>query len=278
MAWGRIDDGHWRHRKVADLDDDMRKPCLATYWLAISWCNDHRTDGRVTQAGLRQIDGTTAEADELVRVNLWERDGKAYRVHDFLDFNKSREQLEQESVQRTMAGHAGAAARWPSHGKSHGTSLSKSHGTVPSEMDGGSDAPYPVSRIPVSPEPTLAREGLPNIDDEAREFLEGLTGRPILTAGPKQLAEYDRQLSDHGKAAVTEAYSAIAKTMKSPTARQLVWSALRVLEPFAKPEDIRRVEAAEREAEARRSSGRAVEATRRYLAELRGDPDQKGAA
>ena len=88
MPWGRIDDGHWRHRKVAKLDDDLRKPCLALFWLAVSWANDHGTDGHISSTGLRQLDGTREEADELVRVGLWERDGKAYRIHDFLDFNK----------------------------------------------------------------------------------------------------------------------------------------------------------------------------------------------
>lgn len=273
MAWGRIDDGHWRHRKVAALNDDMRKPCIALFWLAVSWANDHGTDGRVTRTGLRQLDGTTAEADELVRVGLWDKDDKGYAIHDFLDFNKSQEQLAAEKAQRTMAGTAGAAAKWSrgeSHGKSLGTSLGKSSHEMPSEMHGEMDAPYPVSRTPVSPEPApLAREGLPHIDDEAVRFLEGLTGRPVLTAGQKQLTEYDRQIETHGLANVITAYRKVAKTMRgTPQARQVIWSALRVLEPFVSSTDLKKLEAEDRQDEEERARQNRLEATRRRIKEM----------
>jgi hypothetical protein len=270
MVWGRIDDGHWRHRKVAALDDDLRKGCVCLFWLAVSWANDQGTDGRVSLTGLRQLDGTAAEADELVRVGLWERDGRAYRIHDFLDFNKSQEQIAADKAQRTAAGAAGAAARWHSdsgpHSESHGASP---HGT-PSEMhggvDGGTDAPYPVSRNPYDPTP-IARDGLPHIDAEATTFLEGLTGRPISVAGPKQLTEYDRQIEAHGLSAVIAAYNRVAKSLKPhPQARQLVWSALRVLEPFVLPGDLREASARERAEEEARAHQARVEATRRRTA------------
>lgn len=275
MPWGRIDDAHWRHRKVAMLDDDLRKPCLALFWLAVSWSNDHGTDGHVSATGLRQLDGTREEADELVRVGLWDRDGKSYRIHDFLDFNKSQAQLAMEKAQRTMAGAAGAAARWSSDGESHGTSHGKSPHEPPSEvlseMHGELDAPYPVSRTPVIPVPAPpARDGLPHIDDEAVRFIEGLTGKPIVAAGHKQLAEYDRQIEAHGLAAVVAAYSKVARPMKSPTARQVIWSALRILEPFVSPQDVRRMEEAERADEEQRAHRNRLDATRRRIAEYQG--------
>lgn len=275
MPWGRIDDAHWRHRKVAALDDALRKPCLALFWLAVSWANDNRTDGAVSATGIRQLDGTKEEAEELVRVGLWERDGRGYRIHDFLDFNKSQAQLANEKAQRTMAGHAGAAARWSNDGEPHGKSPHEMPSEMPSEMhgelDGGGDAPYPVSRTPVLPAPApLSRDGLPHIDDEARTFLEGMTGKPILTAGPKQLDEYDRQIEQHGLPAVVAAYQKVAKTMRHPTARQLVWSALRVLEPFATPTDIRKLEEKDREDESERAHRQRLEATQRRIRELRG--------
>jgi hypothetical protein len=271
MPWGRIDDAHWRHRKVAALDDALRKPCLALFWLAVSWANDNRTDGAVSATGIRQLDGTKEEAEELVRVGLWERDGRGYRIHDFLDFNKSQAQLAHEKAQRTMAGHAGAAARWSSDGETHGKSPHDMHGGVHGETDGGGDAPYPVSRTPVLPAPApLSRDGLPHLDDDARTFLEGVTGKPILTVGQKQLAEYDRQIEQHGLPAVIAAYQKVAKTMRNPTARQLVWSALRVLEPFATPQDLRRIEIQERESEEQRAHRQRLEATQRRISELRG--------
>ena len=270
MPWGRIDDAHWRHRKLAALDDEIRKPCIGLFWLAVSWCNDNLSDGVVSMTALRQLDGSRDEAEELVRVGLWERADKGYRIHDFLDFNKSKAQVEQDRLQRTMAGKAGAAARW-SDGESHGGSLSSSPSGMHGGMHGGEDAPLPVTRTPVLPKPaTIARDGLPHIDDEAQRFLEGMTGKPILTAGPKQLAEYDRQLEAHGIEAVIKAYRTVGKTMKAPTARQVIWSALRILEPFASPQDVRRMEESERADEERRAHQNRLEATRRRIAEYQG--------
>ena len=145
MPWGRVDDQHYRHEKLGELDEDLRKGCIALYWLAISWCNDRLTDGRVPAGIVRVLGGNVDEAEELARVGLWDKDGKAYRVHDYLDFNKSRAQVREERVQRTLAGKAGAAARW------HPASDVPSD--VPDEMLGGSNAPVPRTPSPVTPSP-----------------------------------------------------------------------------------------------------------------------------
>lgn len=243
MPWGRCDDGHYRHRKVSELDDDLRKGCLALYWLAVSWCNDQLTDGRVPSSTVRMLGGDVAEAEELVRVGLWEKDGKAYRIHDFLDYNKSRDQVFADRAQRSAAGALGAASRWGSDSGSPNGSYGGSLGDSSSEMHGGEDAPSPVPRTPVFPSPApLARDGLPHITTEAQRLIEGLTGKPIRTAGDRQLTEYDRQLETHGLPAVTTAYRLVSERIKNPTGRQLVWSALRVLEPFTTPQDIAKAE------------------------------------
>lgn len=116
-----------------------------------------------------------------------------------------------------------------------------------------------------------APDALPHIDEAAQRFLEDLTGRPIAAAGSRQLTEYDRQLESHGQRAVFAAYSKVARSLKSPTARQVVWSALRILEPFVTPQDIKRLEANERDDEERQAFQRRLEATRRRIAETGGD-------
>ena len=78
MAWGRCDDGFYRHDKVAELDDRLRKGCVSLYWLAIAWCNDRLTDGRVPPGTLRILGADVAEAEELARVGLWEVDGSGW--------------------------------------------------------------------------------------------------------------------------------------------------------------------------------------------------------
>jgi hypothetical protein len=111
----------------------------------------------------------------------------------------------------------------------------------------------------------IAREGLPNLTPEAVAALEERTGRTWSVAGDKQLTEYDRLIEDHGLTAVCGAMDSL-RDGKALTARQLVWGAMKVLEPML---DTRVAADAEMEVERERNSRRGVEATQRYLAELR---------
>ena len=49
--------------------------------------------------------------DALVRVNLWEDQGGYYLVHDYLDYQPSREAVAAERRQKAEAGHLGGVAR-----------------------------------------------------------------------------------------------------------------------------------------------------------------------
>lgn len=146
MPWGRCDDGFYRHPKVADLDDGMRKGCVALFWLAVSWSNDHLTDGRVPTGTLRTLGADVAEADELVRVGLWEKSDRGYLVHDWSDFNQTKAHVLEIREQRKVSGKAGADSRW--NGKPDSNVDGKPDGNVPINLLGKHDAPSPVSRTP----------------------------------------------------------------------------------------------------------------------------------
>lgn len=74
--------------------------------------------------------------------------------------------------------------------------------------------------------------GLPNLDRPAIEALEDRTGHLWSQAGERQLSEYDRLVGDHGLDAVLGAFDAV-RDGKRLTARQLIWPAMKLLEPFA---------------------------------------------
>jgi len=123
-------------------------------------------------------------------------------------------------------------------------------------------------RLAVAP---TAREGLPNLDEAAIRALEHRTGRTWGQAGEKQLSEYDRLIEDHG---LEKVLSAMDRLMdgKPLTARQLVWGAMKVLEPMVPVASLLKEDAdTERQEERERNSRRGVEATQRYLRELRGE-------
>ena len=165
MPWGWVDDRHYRHAKLAELDEGLRKGCIALFWLAISWCNDQLTDGRVPAGAVRLLGGDPAEAEELVRVRLWERDGKGYRVHDFFDFNKSRDQVVAERAARhdlAVAGGTARAAEAPrvggrftsrpagdTAGPAAGDAAGDTAGDLTSRNASRGPAPLPVTRTPL---------------------------------------------------------------------------------------------------------------------------------
>ncbi len=260
MPWGRVDDHHYRHEKLGELDEDLRKGCIALFWLAISWCNDRLTDGRVPGGTVRILGGDLAEADELVRVGLWERDGSAYSVHDFLDFNQSKEQVIRMRAQRALAGAAGAKSRWHPDSDTANDLPNEPANDLPNETDAPvTRNPSPVSRLP---EPT-SRDGLPNLTPPVIEALEVRTGRAAIAAGPRQLTELDRLVEDHGPDKVIKAMGVI-NAGERITARQLIWAVVKYLEPIPSGKAVV-------QAEVEQSHHRQVEKTQRYLRELRGE-------
>lgn len=267
MPWGRVDDQHYRHEKVAELHDDLRKGCVALFWLSISWCNDRLTDGRVPPGTVRILGGDEAEAEELVRVGLWEKDGRGYRVHDYLDFNKSRVQVQEERIQRRLAGQAGAQARWhPVSDPPSGTANevpSEPASEMVGEPDGGSDAP--VSRTPVpssvtpAPDARAAGTNDPWRDDEheARVWLSkhGCDIRPG--------NGFDRHLvtmvQAHGVNAVVGMFDRLAREgMKDGDLRGFIFGAKDALDARTRP-DLRAIEKGEAATERAEVRGRRIQ-------------------
>ena len=155
MPWGRCDDTFYRHPKVGEMDDGLRKGCIAAYWMAISWSNDHLTDGRVPVGTLRTLGVDRDEADELVRVGLWEQTGAAYLVHDWADFNKTKAQVLTDRAQRSAAGRVSSIRRWRASGNeslngSSNGSLNEMPNESLDEPTNEMDAPYPVPRTPIT--------------------------------------------------------------------------------------------------------------------------------
>ena len=107
MGWIRLDDGFAEHAKVLQAG-----PLAA--WLHVAglcYANRHLTDGLIPQAALAQLmsmDGLSNKgrplrvaglAARLVRAGLWERDGANYRIHDYLQYQPSRREVETRRAQ-----------------------------------------------------------------------------------------------------------------------------------------------------------------------------------
>jgi hypothetical protein len=112
MTWTRVDDGLYEHPKLLSAGPLARDLFTCT----LQYCNRYLTDGWISHDALRALgryDGLYVDAPDtlpgmfepvsvetvivvLVSNGLLERHGERYRVHDFLDYQPSRSEVEQQ--------------------------------------------------------------------------------------------------------------------------------------------------------------------------------------
>jgi len=92
MPWVKLDDRFPSHRKIALLSDRAFRLHVS----AICWSSENLTDGRIGDRELplvAHIRGLKATAKQLEDAGLWDRTDDGWMIHDFLDYNPSREQI-----------------------------------------------------------------------------------------------------------------------------------------------------------------------------------------
>lgn len=114
MPWVNMDDGYPEHPKVDALSD----AAFRLHTAGICYCNRHLTDGYIEAGRVSRLVPRFKKSAlvELMHSKLWLPADGGYDVHDFLDWNPSRKQIEDRRerirVARSEAGKKGAAARW----------------------------------------------------------------------------------------------------------------------------------------------------------------------
>lgn len=94
--WVRIDDQMHSHPKVIRAWQACGES-LGLHLLALSYAGCHLTDGHVSVAFVRyQLPQSRARAravTALVEAGLWEPNGDGWIIHDYLEYNESRDQI-----------------------------------------------------------------------------------------------------------------------------------------------------------------------------------------
>lgn len=113
MSWIRIDDNCTQHPKFVRAGGQA-----GWLWLAgQGYCARLRTDGRIPKAAAHILQpGGTRLAAVLVREGIWHDQGDHYEVHDYLEFQPSRAQLEERDRQRTARVRAWRERKGVAHG------------------------------------------------------------------------------------------------------------------------------------------------------------------
>lgn len=102
----KLHDGYADHDRVIDLTDAAFRMHVS----AMCFCGSNQTDGRIKARVLLRYAGRKA-IDELVAAGLLVETADGYEVHDYLDYNRSRAEIEELSAKRAEAGNKGGRPR-----------------------------------------------------------------------------------------------------------------------------------------------------------------------
>ena len=109
MAWTRIDDKFLMNPKIQSAGVYG----MALYLSGLIYSNTNLTDGYIPEVMLPALCGLSYQtpgkriAGILVDLNLWERVSGGYQIHDFLTFNKSKQEIDLLNKQRAENGAKG---------------------------------------------------------------------------------------------------------------------------------------------------------------------------
>ncbi len=148
MSWLRIDDRAHSHIKF------LRAGHEATgFWMMCgSYAADHELNGEVPREFAERLAGSPQAlrrlSSKLIAVGLWEVSETGWRMHDYLAWNPSREELERKRVDASAKGRKGAGARW---GSRDATGIAAGNAT-------GIAASNAACMPPSRPDPTSPRE------------------------------------------------------------------------------------------------------------------------
>lgn len=90
MTWAKLDDGFWCHLKVQGLQLES----IGVWTLALSWCAKHGSDGAIPRKLPRILEWPETAVTELVAEGLWDETATGWEVHDYLDYNPSKAELD----------------------------------------------------------------------------------------------------------------------------------------------------------------------------------------
>jgi len=93
------------------LPDAMRNAGAGLRDRALSWSNRHLADGHVPNAVLRTLNCTPQLRASLIEVGLFEDEGQGVYIHDYPEFNETKEELLVRRARAAEIGKLGGLAK-----------------------------------------------------------------------------------------------------------------------------------------------------------------------
>ena len=152
MTWVKLDDQFPDHPKIEEVGGDA----AWLYVCGLCYCARYLTDGKIPKGRVPRLsDRKNPEklARALVTAGMWFDGVDAYYVHDYLEFNPSREHVEREREKERVRKSRGRSAQ----GRDERGRVTNVPGVVPGGHLGGqpggvppvpSPSPYPYEEVP----------------------------------------------------------------------------------------------------------------------------------
>lgn len=191
MTWVRLDDTMPEHAKIAGLSN----AAFRLHIEGLCYCARNLSDGAIPRTISKRM-STPRAASELVNAGVWRATESGYEIHDYTQYQPTREEVLDRRQKRAEAGRRGAEARWRGDGKPDGKPHSKPHGKT--------DAVAMANQMAKPcPDPTPTAEEVKNTSSAPRErdpiwdaFVASLGAAPATTSGRGAWNAAAKQLRD----------------------------------------------------------------------------------
>ena len=166
MPWARLDDKAWTNDKLRQISNDA----LALYLIGISYSAGELTDGYIDDTmilalcAMRRIKDAEAAIAELSSSGLLQRQERGWLIHDFLVYNKSRQQVLSERSDALKRQQEWADRHRNGSGQFNKAVTNAVSNAVSKERNNNRPVPDPV------PVPMYGRDVMSNSGDEADGF------------------------------------------------------------------------------------------------------------
>lgn len=152
MVWVRIDDHFDEHPKIVGLDDHA----FALFVSGLAYCNRNLTDGFIpTGVGLGKLrycgGKQKSAASGLVTAGLWAVVDGGWQVHDFGEYQPTKQQVEDERAKKQAAGQAGGQAS----AQARAAASAQPNGVAGAQAK-SKPVPGPVNPVPLTQNPVAA--------------------------------------------------------------------------------------------------------------------------
>lgn len=182
MPWVKLSDDFTDSPKLASIEPTSRPFAIELYIAALCYCGRVLTDGFVPRGQIgRLVDFTASNVDpyaiaaDLVAAGLWETAETGYTIHDYLEYQPSREQVEAKRA-TTRA----RVTRWRSNAKCNGVTNAVSNAAPVPE-------PVPVPKTKKPPNPPAGETWTLRVNPSQLSKLTEAYGEDAVHAAARKL-------------------------------------------------------------------------------------------